>query len=162
MKLLFCHGLESGPHGRKYHALVKAGHEVLSPDCRGENLAARVRRIVAAIVAARSPHLIVGSSFGGIAGLLAAIEVKRAGLTVPGLVLCAPALQIRQPPADTTCLFCPARTTIVHGRHDEVIPIETSRSFARDHGARLVEVDDDHTLARSLDVILHAVQEHSQ
>jgi len=59
-------------------------------------------------------------------------------------------------------LFCPAPTTIVHGRHDEVIPIEASRRFARDHGARLVEVEDDHTLARSLDVILHAVHEHSQ
>ena len=162
MKLLFCHGLESGPRGRKYHALVDAGHDVLSPDCRGEDLATRVRKIVGVLGATSSPLLIVGSSFGGIAGLLAAIEAHEMGLAVPGLVLCAPALQNRQPPADTVSLFCPAPTTIVHGCRDEVIPIEVSRSFARDHGARLVEVDDDHSLAGSLDVILRAVQEHSQ
>jgi pimeloyl-ACP methyl ester carboxylesterase len=162
MKILFCHGLESGPHGRKFHALVGAGYEVLSPDCRGENLAARVRRIAEVMVAEPRPPLVVGSSFGGIAGLLAALEAHAAGVTVPGLVLCAPALQIRQPPADSVELFCPAPTTIIHGLHDEVIPIDGSRTFARDHGARLIEVDDDHSLAHSLDVLLQAVYEHSQ
>jgi predicted alpha/beta hydrolase family esterase len=156
--LLFCHGLESGPHGRKYHALVDAGFEVEAPDCRGEDLAARVTRLHRAIVDAAEPPLVVGSSFGGIAGLLAALLAARAGVRIPGLVLCAPALQIPRPPSVDVELACPSPTIIVHGLGDEVIPIDVSRQFARTHGADLIEVDDDHGLAGSLGEIVAAVR----
>lgn len=47
---------------------------------------------------------------------------------------------------------CPAR--IVHGRRDEVVPIETSRRYVADHpDIPLIEVDDDHSLLASLDRI---------
>ena len=42
MPVIFCHGLEGGPHGSKYQALVAAGLEVVAPDFQGQDLAARV------------------------------------------------------------------------------------------------------------------------
>lgn len=48
----------------------------------------------------------------------------------------------------------PCPTRIVHGRRDEVVPIEGSRGYAADRShVTLVEVDDDHALAASIDRI---------
>ena len=163
MTILFAHGLESGPVGRKSQALVDAGYEVIAPDCRGLDLAQRVARLVDSLVAAQASGvlpLLVGSSFGGIAGLVAALVATERGVTLPGLVLCAPALMLPPPPATVERLRCPARTIVVHGTRDEVIPLELSRRFAAEHGAALREVDDDHGLGHAgLPVILAAVRE---
>jgi pimeloyl-ACP methyl ester carboxylesterase len=44
---------------------------------------------------------------------------------------------------------------IIHGRRDEVVDIELSRAWKRNkRHVRLVEVDDGHELAGSLDLIL--------
>jgi pimeloyl-ACP methyl ester carboxylesterase len=54
-------------------------------------------------------------------------------------------------------LGCPA--LVFHGTRDEVVPIDGSRAFvAQAADARLVEVDDDHGLAASLDFMLPAVE----
>jgi pimeloyl-ACP methyl ester carboxylesterase len=166
MTILFAHGLESGPIGRKSQALVDAGYEVLAPDCRGLDLAARVERLVEALVTTKAsggapPPLLVGSSFGGIAGLVAALVAAERGATVRGLVLCAPALMLPPPPGTVERLGPPpARTILVHGIRDEIIPIDVSRRFAAEHGAELREVDDDHGLGHAgLPVILAAVRE---
>jgi pimeloyl-ACP methyl ester carboxylesterase len=49
----------------------------------------------------------------------------------------------------------PCRTTIIHGTADTVVPITSSREYAQAHKerVRLVEVDDDHNLMRSLPMI---------
>jgi pimeloyl-ACP methyl ester carboxylesterase len=162
MTILFAHGLESGPVGRKSQALVDAGYEVLAPDCRGLELARRVELLVEAIMGAEAaPPLLVGSSFGGIAGLVAALVAAERGVIVSGLVLCAPALMLPPPPGTVERLAGPpAPTILVHGLRDEVIPIEVSRRFAREHGVELREVDDDHGLGHAgLPVILAAVRE---
>lgn len=46
----------------------------------------------------------------------------------------------------------PCPTLIIHGRADEVLPIESSRSYATAHAdrARLVEVEGDHSLMAAL------------
>ena len=161
MTILFAHGLESGPVGRKSQALADAGYELLAPDCRGLDLAARVERLVEALVTAKEPPLLVGSSFGGIAGLVAALVAAERGVALRGLLLCAPALMLPPPPGTVERLALPpARTIIVHGTRDEVIPIEVSRRFAAEHGAELREVDDEHGLGHAgLAVILEAVKE---
>jgi pimeloyl-ACP methyl ester carboxylesterase len=47
---------------------------------------------------------------------------------------------------------CPTR--IVHGRRDEVVPVETSRRYVEAcPAASLLEVDDDHALTASLELI---------
>lgn len=166
MTILFAHGLESGPIGRKSQALLDAGYAVIAPDCRGLELAQRVEVLVQTLVAGHEgrafdpPPLLVGSSFGGIAGLVAALVAAERGVTVRGLLLCAPALMLPPPPGTVEHLRCPAPTILVHGTRDEIIPIEVSRRFARDHGAELREVDDDHGLGHAgLAVILAAARE---
>lgn len=49
----------------------------------------------------------------------------------------------------------PCPTTIVHGTRDTVVPISSSREYAQAHAdrVRLIEVDDDHLLARSLPIL---------
>jgi pimeloyl-ACP methyl ester carboxylesterase len=160
--IVFCHGLESEPHGRKYHALVQGGLHVVAPDCRGKGLRERVD-IIASAIAEHRPRVLVGSSFGGIAGLLAAlVAAARGGIELKGLLLCAPALHLPDPPDLGITRRCPAPTTIIHGTRDDVIPIDVSRAFARDHGARLIEVDDEHALPHSLDLIVSTTRALSE
>lgn len=55
----------------------------------------------------------------------------------------------------------PCPTVIVHGRADATVPVETSRAYVAAHPlARLVEVDDDHLLARSAPTIEAVVRSH--
>jgi predicted alpha/beta hydrolase family esterase len=157
--ILFAHGLESGPIGTKSIALRDAGFTVDAPDCRKQDLSARIEILARAIVASPEPPLLVGSSFGGIAGLCAAIVAAARGRTVAGIVLCAPALQVPPPFGVVDSLAPPAPTEIVHGRGDEVIPIALSRDYATRFGVPLHECDDDHRLAAAgMPIILDVVR----
>ncbi|MCB9742556.1 MAG: alpha/beta fold hydrolase [Alphaproteobacteria bacterium] len=54
----------------------------------------------------------------------------------------------------------PCPTLILHGRRDEVVPIEGSRRYAAERGqVRLIELDDDHGLADSVERIGRAAAE---
>jgi uncharacterized protein len=54
----------------------------------------------------------------------------------------------------------PVPTLILHGRGDEVVPIDASRNFASDRPwVRLIELDSDHALGNVLDEIWDAIQE---
>lgn len=158
MRVLFAHGLESGPEGRKSAWLRDAGHEVRAPDCRGLDLAARIEILIAALADDRAaPRVLVGSSFGGIAGLVAAIFAARNDQGPMRLLLCAPALQVPVPPRYASALAPPCPTTVVHGARDEIIPIEISRAWCRQHAVTLLECDDDHGLGNSRSQILGAL-----
>ncbi|MEM7158668.1 MAG: alpha/beta fold hydrolase [Myxococcota bacterium] len=158
--IVFAHGLESDPIGRKSQAIIDAGYHVIAPDGRGLDLGARIPRILEALEGVDPPPVLVGSSFGGIGGLIAAIMASERGMTLPGLVLCAPALMLPPPPQTVAQLSRPTRTIIIHGTRDDIIPIDVSRAFAREHGAELREVDDDHRLSEAgLPPMLEAVAE---
>jgi len=159
MPVIFCHGLESSPHGRKYQALLAAGLAPISPDCQGQHLAARVATL-RPVLRANDDVVVIGSSYGGIAALCAAIQHVEAGGRVRGLLLCAPALLRFEPPADRMRLYPPAPTIIIHGRGDEVVPARVSEDFAAEYPeVRLELVDDGHTLAGSIDRIIAAARE---
>jgi pimeloyl-ACP methyl ester carboxylesterase len=166
MQLLFAHGLESGPSGRKTAWLRDAGHDVVAPDCRGMDLSQRIAVIERHLVEL-GRTLVVGSSFGGIAALVATVAAHRRGITAQGLLLCAPALQLPPPPPWPTELAPPCPCIVVHGTRDEIIPIELSREFVRRRHAappasggsaiELVECDDDHSLAGARELLLDSL-----
>lgn len=152
MKVLFCHGLESEPHGSKYQALRNAGFNVDAPDFRGKNLAERVAILKPLL---EDDLLVVGSSYGGITAVLAAMQTS---CRLRGLVLCAPALERKEPPnLSPDELQVTAPTIIVHGTQDYVVPVEVSRRFAQKSGVSLIETPDGHRLHDSLGQIVQAV-----
>lgn len=156
MDIMFCHGLESHPQGRKYDYLTRAGLDVRAPDFRGLDLAARVAKLESLLEKRRAP-LLIGSSYGGAAALCAAIRHHEGGGRTSGLILCAPALHLKEPPVDAMALYAPVPTIILHGTRDEVVPISSSRELAeRDANVKLIERDDVHDLSGSLAELLGA------
>ena len=156
--VIFAHGLESGPDGRKARALREAGLQVLAPDGRGKPLAARLVDLEA-VVGAHPDAVLVGSSYGGLAALL----VAHAGRPLAGLVLLAPAVTLREPPNDDpdrlrVPVGLPA--AIVHGLRDEVVPVEVSRALAvRCPHVRLHTPDDGHDLHGAIPLVLEVVRQ---
>ena len=143
--VVFSHGKESGPWGAKISALAEIaraeGWQPESVDYRGiDNPHERVTRLLAYCRDLQGRLVLVGSSMGG--------HVATAGsrlLRAAGLFLMAPAFYMPgfedltpQPPK------CPI--TIVHGWHDDVVPVDHSLRFAREHHATLHLLDTDHRM----------------
>src|SRR5690554_2941694 len=64
-QLYFFHGLESGPHGQKYHLLKNEFPELESPDFQGMDLDQRLAK-AEEITRGHYGLVLVGSSFGGL------------------------------------------------------------------------------------------------
>ena len=118
--ILFVHGMEGSPRGAKVRALSEAGLEVEAPDFTGLTLAARVSLLEEAT---RPGQLVLaGSSYGGLA---AALVAQRFPGRFRGLLLCAPALELAEPPAEDPQLIVappPLPTVVIHGIRDDVVP----------------------------------------
>jgi len=162
--IVFAHGLEGSPTGAKIQALRAAGLAVDAPDGRGLLLAARIEGLRQAVMrqADRAPGerlVLAGSSYGGLAAAWLARELAP---RLDGLLLLAPALHHAEPPATDPGSLAPPPglpTVLIHGLRDDVVPIGASRVYAaagRTAGnpPTLLEVDDDHRLAASLDRIV--------
>lgn len=155
---LWAHGLEGKPDGHKVTWLRAEGFDFEAPDARGMNLAQRVALYEAA-TRGRSDILLAGSSYGG---LTSAWLATRWPERFRALLLLAPALGRREPPADAADPFTLPSTlpcTVIHGRGDAVVSIEDSRAYAAAHPhVQLVEVDDGHALSDSLPAIADALR----
>ena len=155
--IVLAHGLEGSPEGTKARTLRQAGFDLIAPDGRKKPLAQRIDELEEAT---RQGHdwVLVGSSYGGLAALVLA---QRFPNRFCGLVLCAPALILREPPVkdpDTLVVEPNLPCVVLHGLNDEVIPIEASRRLARrSPHIELRELDDDHQLTASLARIVEAV-----
>ena len=149
MKILFLHGLESGPLGSKYQALKAIFNDVVAPDCSGIlHEDERLKIICDAIDKTTEPYLVVGSSMGG---LMAMLLQQYRPQRVAGIILCAPALN-RPAAKQLTYLDLPPLTAI-HGEQDDLIPHTVSQRF----GNNLITVQDGHRLTNSVPIILKAV-----
>jgi pimeloyl-ACP methyl ester carboxylesterase len=143
--VVFSHGKESGPWGAKISALADIaraeGYEVESVDYRGiDDPAQRVARLLAYCRDFQGRLVLVGSSMGG--------HVCTAGsrlLRAAGLFLMAPAFYM---PGfeELTPEPAPCPIAIVHGWRDDVVPVDNSVRFARQHGAALHLLDTDHRM----------------
>ena len=104
--IIFAHGLEGTPNGSKIQALRASGFEVLAPDFQGMVLSERVALLekICEQHANKKP-ILAGSSYGG---LTAAIIAMRMPHQFTGLLLCAPALHLKEDPVDAeTILVAP-------------------------------------------------------
>jgi pimeloyl-ACP methyl ester carboxylesterase len=150
--VVFSHGQESGPWGRKISALAEVarseGYEVHSVDYRGiEEPRARVSRLVESCKEFAGDLVLVGSSMGGY------VSVASASLLhARGLFLMAPALYMEGlPELRQGVLDCPS--AIVHGWRDDVVPFEHSVRFAQTYRSALHLVESDHRLHNQIRVI---------
>jgi len=150
--VVFSHGKESGPWGSKITAMAAAVHDlkigVESIDYRGiDDPAARVAKLLDTAVSLMAPLVLVGSSMGGHVSAAAATRAK-----ARGLFLLAPAFYVpgfeAYTPEDVSC-----PTVIVHGWRDDIVPVDNSIRWAREHGAALHVLDSDHRLEDKIEEI---------
>lgn len=148
----FNHGKESGPWGSKIQRLAAvataAGYQVLSPDYRGvDRVEDRVERLLSVLPARCGELILVGSSMG------AYVAAAASPLCRPdGLFLLAPAVYLPGYPSDALVPDA-ARIVVVHGWHDEVVPVDNALRFCRQHALPLLLVDGDHRLMAPLESI---------
>jgi hypothetical protein len=141
MKILFCHGLEGSPTGRKATALRDAGHEVVAPLLPKDDFEQATRLVWRALREHR-PDVLVGSSRGG------AVAMRASSTSSAPLVLVAPAW--RRFGVEPVVR---ADTRVLHGIKDDVVPLADSIELEQRNGLpqeNLVPVNDDHRLASPL------------
>ena len=150
--VIFSHGQESGPWGTKIRAMAELvkemGCSTDSVDYQGiADPTVRVEKLLRECSDISDPLILVGSSMGGHVATAAAEELGAAGLFV-----LAPAFYMEgyeeltpPPPSMPIC--------IVHGWHDDIVPVENSIRYARLCSATLHLVDGDHRLTANIDEI---------
>ncbi|NNC77752.1 MAG: alpha/beta fold hydrolase [Woeseiaceae bacterium] len=150
--VVFSHGQESGPWGTKIRAMaecVKAlGCTAESIDYQGiSDPAERVEKLVRIAADIDDTLILVGSSMGGHVATAAAEPVAAVGLFVLAPAYHMPGFEALTPdPPDIP--IC-----IVHGWHDEIVPVDNSIRFARNCMAELHVIDGDHRLTANIEEI---------
>lgn len=150
--IVFSHGQDGEPWGNKIVAMAEIAralsYRVESIDYRGmADPQQRVTTLLAFCATLPTSPVLAGSSLGG----HVAAAVSRA-VNAQGLFLLAPAFympgyeQFTPVPA-----ACPM--TIVHGWHDDVVPVTNSIRYAREYSAELLLLDDGHRLQARLETI---------
>ncbi|MEO0997209.1 MAG: alpha/beta fold hydrolase [Pseudomonadota bacterium] len=152
LHVVFSHGQESGPWGTKITAMAevakRAGLTVDSVDYRGiADPAERVNKLCAAYAADKRALLLVGSSMGGHVATAAASKLRPAGVFVLAPAYYVPGFEALTPPPPD----CPL--AIVHGWHDDVVPVDGVIRYAREAVADLHVIDGDHRLTANLPAI---------
>jgi pimeloyl-ACP methyl ester carboxylesterase len=152
--VVFSHGKDAEPWGKKIIALADTarseGYGVESIDYRGiDTVEGRIQKLVSGCQNLQGELVLVGSSLGGFVATSAA-----SFLHARGVFLMAPAFYMEGlPPLRPRVIDCPIE--IVHGWRDEVVPLENSMRFAREYGAPLHVLDDDHRLHTSVRRLKH-------
>jgi len=150
--VVFSHGQESGPWGTKIRAMAE---RVKGLGCRADSIdyqgiadpSARVEKLLRECSDISDPLVLVGSSMGGHVATAAAEKLGAAGLFV-----LAPAYYM-EGYEDLTPLPPSMPICIVHGWHDDIVPVENSIRFARSCSATLHVVNGDHRLTDNIDEI---------
>ncbi len=142
--VFFAHGKESGPLGGKIMALADVaksrGYRVETPDYTDlVDPDKRVDRLLSLCIG-HKVDLLVGSSMGGYVSTVASMRIKPLGLFLMAPAFYIPGYEKQEPHS------CAAKTTIVHGWNDDLVPVGNSIRFAAGCRADLHIVDSDHRL----------------
>ena len=150
--VIFSHGQESGPWGTKIRAMAALVKEL---GCRAESIdyqgmadpTERVDKLISEGRHIDDALILIGSSMGGHVATAAANVLDAAGLFVLAPAYYMPGYEELTPD--------PPRmpTSIVHGWHDDVVPVENSIRFAGQCAATLHIVNGDHRLTENIDEI---------
>lgn len=152
--IVFSHGKESGPWGKKISLLADIGKqfgaEIISPDYSDlPSPELRVDRLLSLDIPAHHKLILVGSSMGGYVSIVASRK-----LHASGLFLMAPAIGLAGYSESMPNIGRQA-TTIVHGWNDKIVPVGNVFNFSELHKADLHILDADHDLHSCLDQIEH-------
>jgi pimeloyl-ACP methyl ester carboxylesterase len=156
--VVFSHGKETGPWGSKITAMAATGRElglaVESVDYQGiEDPGKRVDKLVQLGSTMTGSMVLVGSSMGGHVSAAAAHPLR-----ARGLFLLAPAFYMAGFEAYTPQqVDCP--TAIVHGWRDDIVPVENSIRWAREHRAALHILESDHRLQDQIETICRLLRD---
>lgn len=146
-KLIYLHGSESDSNSGKARQFHEWFPGMLTPDFKGDFEARMIQ--LEPILANKSDWTIIGSSFGGLMGT---VYTCKNPTRVRKLILLAPAL-LRKPFGSFLDVQ-PASNpvTVIHGRQDDVVPLEAAREVAEKLFTNLeyIIVDDDHRLHKTL------------
>ncbi len=150
--MVFSHGMESGPWGYKIkHLAPVARHHSLEvesidyTDTRDADV--RAERLISVLKQEPEPVILLGSSMGGYASVVASETVE-----IHGMFLLAPALYIpgfgKQEYASNS-----PHTEIVHGWSDDVVPVGNVIRYAHETACYLHILSENHDLNGSIEVI---------
>ena len=150
--VVFSHGRESGPWGAKITAMAQVVRElnlgVESVDYRGmDDPGRRVEKLLAVGRELKGGIALVGSSMGGHVAAAAASRLEAAALFLLAPAFYMPGYE-KYTPQNVA-----VPTAIVHGWHDDVVPVDNDIRWAREHRATLHVLDSNHRLEDQIDVI---------
>jgi pimeloyl-ACP methyl ester carboxylesterase len=150
--VVFSHGKESGPWGAKITAMAEVVRDlkvgVESVDYRGlDDPAQRVEKLLAEGRVLKGPMVLVGSSLGGHVAAAAASRLDTAALFLLAPAFYMPGFE-KYTPQEVAI-----PTAIVHGWHDDVVPVDNSIRWAREHRATLHILDSNHRLEDQIGAI---------
>ncbi len=156
--VVFSHGKETGPNGRKITQLreiaEQAGAQTISVDyTKTMQPEDRVQILLTTELPAYDHLILVGSSMGGYVSTRASEQLKP-----DGLVLMAPAFGMVDYPVPYP-IPSTSNVAVVHGWQDEVIPVGNVIAWAKQHQLRLQLVNDDHSLHQEVATVGHFLLE---
>ena len=148
----FAHGKESGPWGTKIRVLAEIaqhrGFVVESIDFRAcTGAEERVEKLVSSRPAASDKLVLTGSSMGAYVALSASRTLRPDGLFLMAPAVYLPGYETVGAPPDN------ARVRVVHGWHDDVVPVENAIRFARQYDAELFLVNAGHSLVEAVPLL---------
>lgn len=150
----FAHGKESGPWGTKISRLAEISKEfcyaVESPDYTfSKNGDERVQHFLENVYKDTYKNVIlVGSSMGGYVATVAAQTIKPTAIFLMAPALYMPHYYKWQQYQPQT-----SHISIVHGWHDDIVPVDNAIRFARKYNSSLHIVDSDHRLISAMEQI---------
>jgi predicted esterase YcpF (UPF0227 family) len=145
LTVVFAHGKESGPWGTKITLLAEIAREqgckVASIDFSGSSDPdIRVEILKSFLADLQRPFVLVGSSMGAYV-----VTVASATYHPAAMLLLAPAVYLPGY-AEQNPIPCADHTVVVHGWHDQVVPVDSALRFCRQHSIELHLVPDNHQL----------------
>lgn len=151
MKIIFSHGRSGRPDSNKIQLLSHIAHKhgcstdsIDYTDTQDPDI--RAKRLTETVLAQTAPFILVGSSMGGYASLVAAESANQSLLG--GVFLIAPALYLPRYQQQTFTIDLPA-VEIIHGWDDTVVLYEHSVRYAHKANCPLHLLPDDHRFSQN-------------